>query len=276
MPESASRGVSALGGCLLPGGVSALGGICSGGCLLQGGLLWGSVYFGGMVSTHGGCLLPEVSAPRGCLLRGVCSQGGVSAPGGCLLLGGCGIPACTEVDTPPVNRMTNRCKNITLATTSSRPVKTLLSQESERVVEDLLFSYQRPWTLHFWSHSWTELRSMTITLNRDSTMVLLPSATKLRRLCFYTCVSVHRGGLPQCMLGYTPPPPWEQTPLGADTSSLGADTPLLGADTPLGVDTPLGAHLPLGAHPTQEQTPPPADGYCCGRYASYWNAFLFH
>ena len=22
------------------------------------------------------------------------------------------------------------------------------------------------------------------------------------------------------------------------------------------------------------QTPPPADGYCCGRYASYWNAFL--
>ena len=20
---------------------------------------------------------------------------------------------------------------------------------------------------------------------------------------------------------------------------------------------------------------PPADGYCCGRYASYWNAFLF-
>ena len=21
--------------------------------------------------------------------------------------------------------------------------------------------------------------------------------------------------------------------------------------------------------------PPPADGYCCGQYASYWNAFLF-
>ena len=25
-------------------------------------------------------------------------------------------------------------------------------------------------------------------------------------LCFYRCVSVHRGGLPQCMLGYTPLP----------------------------------------------------------------------
>ena len=29
-----------------------------------------------------------------------------------------GIPACTEAD-PPVNRMTNRCKNITLPQTSS-------------------------------------------------------------------------------------------------------------------------------------------------------------
>ena len=25
---------------------------------------------------------------------------------------------------------------------------------------------------------------------------------------------------------------------------------------------------------TLRQTPPKADGYCCGRYASYWNAFL--
>ena len=48
--------------------------------------------------------------------------GGVSAPGGCLL-GGVDIPACTEADTPPVNRMTDWCKNITLATTSLRPVK---------------------------------------------------------------------------------------------------------------------------------------------------------
>ena len=25
----------------------------------------------------------------------------------------------------------------------------------------------------------------------------------------------------------------------------------------------------------EADTPPPGDGYCCGRYASYWNAFLF-
>ena len=88
------------GWCLLPGGMSALGGVCSQGCLL-----WG------------------VSAPEGCLLPGGVSALGVSAPGECLFLGDCGIPACTEADTPPVNRMTNRCKNITLATTSLRPVK---------------------------------------------------------------------------------------------------------------------------------------------------------
>ena len=66
------------------------------------------------------------SAPRGCLLGGVCS-GGCLVPGGCLLRGrGGGIPACTEADPlPPVNRMTDRCKNITLATTSLRPVKIL-------------------------------------------------------------------------------------------------------------------------------------------------------
>ena len=60
----------------------------------------------------------------GCLLRGV------SAPGGCLLQGGylLGGGVCSWVvvvfqhalrqTPPPVNRMTDRCKNITLATTS--------------------------------------------------------------------------------------------------------------------------------------------------------------
>ena len=73
---SRGRGVYSRGVCLLWGCV------CSGGCLLLGGcLLWG----------------------------GVCSWG-VSAPWGV-----CGIPACTEADTPPVDRITDACKNITLA-----------------------------------------------------------------------------------------------------------------------------------------------------------------
>ena len=56
------------------------------------------------MSAPGGCLVWGGSAPGG-LLRGEVSAGG----------GGGGIPACTEAD-PPVNRMTERCKNITFAT----------------------------------------------------------------------------------------------------------------------------------------------------------------
>ena len=114
-----SRGVSALGGCLLQGcllwgmsapggstcfplgwGVSALGGVCSweggllpggsapGGCLL----LWGGCLFqGGLLLGGGGCLLPGgMSAPRGVSVPGgVSALERVSAPGGvCLLQGG--------------------------------------------------------------------------------------------------------------------------------------------------------------------------------------------
>ena len=45
----------------------------------------------------------------------MCSQGKPAAGGWDLLQGG--IPACTEADNP-VNRMTDRCKNITLPQTS--------------------------------------------------------------------------------------------------------------------------------------------------------------
>ena len=74
-------------------GVCFPGGVCSGGGLLWGGLLWGGLLWG--VSALGG------SAPGG------------SNSGG----GGVCLSAFSET-TPPVNRMTNRCKNITLATTS--------------------------------------------------------------------------------------------------------------------------------------------------------------
>ena len=55
----------------------------------------------------------------GLLPRGVCSQGG-SAPGGVCFRGMVTQHALRQ--TPPLNRMTDRCKNITLVTTSLRPV----------------------------------------------------------------------------------------------------------------------------------------------------------
>ena len=38
---------------------------------------------------------------------------------------------------------------------------------------------------------------------------------------------------------------------------------------------PPWAVTPLDRHPTGQITLPPTDGHCIGRYASYWNAFLF-
>ena len=55
----------------------------------------------------GGCL-PRGCLPRGYLPRGVSAQGGVCPGGGCLP-GGC-LPRL-----PPVNRITDTCKNITLS-----------------------------------------------------------------------------------------------------------------------------------------------------------------
>ena len=103
---SGGGGLVWLGGCLVWGesglGVSGLGGVWSGvgGCLVQGGcLLQGGVW-------SGGCLVQE------CLLRGVWS-GRVSAryppPGPDQ------VPPRTRPGTPPVNRITDRYKNITLA-----------------------------------------------------------------------------------------------------------------------------------------------------------------
>ena len=72
---------------------------------------------------QGGAWSGGVSAPGGCLVWGCLLWGvpclGVPAPGGTWSGGsapgmGSGIPACIEAD-PPANRMTDRCINITFA-----------------------------------------------------------------------------------------------------------------------------------------------------------------
>ena len=86
------------------------------------------------------------------------------------------------------------------------------------------------------------------TIAQNFLFFLLPSATELRQgnvfrsVCQEFCPQM--GFLPQCMLGYTP--------LGRHPTS---------------VDTPSLADIP--------QADAPPVGYCSGRYASYWNAFLF-
>ena len=109
-------------------------------------LLWG----GGMSASWGrGCLLGGACFLRGvcffggCLLRGV-SAGGVSVRRGCLLGGGgCGIPTYTEADIPPpLDRITDACKNITLATTSLRPVIKQFPSQLSRGFKIHTFGFQ--------------------------------------------------------------------------------------------------------------------------------------
>ena len=130
-----SWGVSFLGGLLL-GGVSFLGGLLLGGVPPSlGGLLLG-VGVGCLLLCRvgGASFLGNLLLGRCLLLGGVSFWGGASflgvppSWGGLLGRGGAslagGIPACTEADTPPMNRITHSCKNITLATTSLRSVTT--------------------------------------------------------------------------------------------------------------------------------------------------------
>ena len=128
MPGVYLLGGTCLGRSTCLGGVPARGVYLPMGCTCLGVYLpWGGctclgVYLPGWctclrgVYLPGGCTCLGVYLPGWCTcLRGCTCPGGVPAPGVVYLLGVrvC-IPACTEADTPPVNRMTDRCKNITL------------------------------------------------------------------------------------------------------------------------------------------------------------------
>ena len=116
-----------------------------------------------------------------------------------------------------------------------------------------------------------QLHSLSALLvNLPSTMndaVMTSRKRSLRRLCFYTCLSVHGGSAPGgCLL-----------PGGA--CSRGVPAP--GAACSEGVCFRGGACSQGGGllwgvpAPEGANTPPLSEGYCLGRYTSYWNAFLF-
>ena len=76
---------------------------------------------------------------------------------------------------------------------------------------------------------------------------------------------------------------WDTTPPPPGPGSRDQAHPPGTRHTPLGPGPPDQAPPPRGQVPPgpdtpPDQTPPPRsrDGYCCGRYASYWNAFLFY
>ena len=105
--------------------------------------------------------------------------------------------------------------------------------------------------------------------------LFLPSATKLRRLCFYICLSFssHGGGCyPSMHCRWYPSMPCSRSlgglvPGGACSGGGGL---LWGGLLGGGCACSGGVPAPEGG----VETPPKVDCYCCGRYTSYWNAFL--
>ena len=128
-------------------------------------------------------------------------------------------------------------------------------------------------------------------------LMIITARNEVVKFMLYTCLSVHRGGGRRSTWAGTPPragtPPGQVHSPGRYPSSRytprqvhspGRYTPWTG--TPLWAGTPpWQVHPQAGTSPRQVRpragiprrryTPPKADGYCCGRYAFCWNAFLF-
>ena len=97
-------------------------------CSSRGGVLLGPGGGGGLPGRGGGGGFSLVQEGVVCLVRGGFSL----VPGGFSLVPGGGV--LWRPPSPPVNRITDTCKNITLVTTSLRPVK--MSQKVKSKIID--------------------------------------------------------------------------------------------------------------------------------------------
>ena len=88
-----------------------------------------------------------------------------------------------------------------------------------------------------WGNNKLHGANYPLSVRLNCTRLLLPSATKLRRLRFYTCLSVHGGG-ESASVHAGIPPPRSRKPLRAD---------------------PPGASPPRSRHPPRSRLPPDAD-----------------
>ena len=110
----------------------------------------------------------------------------------------------------------------------------------------------------------------------NTTLFVITVRNEVAKVMFlHLSVILSTGGSASVHAGISPPPPPSGTrhPPGADTPPQSRHPP---EQTPPRADTPQSRHPFWEQAPPWDQAPhPPADGYCCGRYASYWNAFLF-
>ena len=130
--------------------------------------------------------------------------------------------------------------------------------------------------------------AMTFMIEFIFFLIFTARKRSLRRLCFYRCLSVHGGGMEN-------PPgwrtPWMEIPPDGEPPLDGGTPP---DGEPPRMENPPGWRTPLDGGPPRMETPPdgeppgwrtprwrnppsygePPSRSMCGRYASYWNAFL--
>ena len=106
---------------------------------------------------------------------------------------------------------------------------------------------------------------------RIAVITVRNEVAKVMFLQVSVCPQEGWGCLPQCMLGYHMPPEQTHIPTGSRHPSRSRPPP---EQVPPGADTPEQTPPPKQT-PPRSRHPPPRYSHCCGRYASYWNAFLF-
>ena len=120
-----------------------------------------------------------------------------------------------------------------------------------------------------------------------------PNTRSLHEVCkgyvFYVCLSVHSGGWYPSIPCRWYPSMSCRSPGGVSQHTLEVSRPTPKGELERSGQKRVGGrpqahtgegspdpHPGGGCIPACTETDPPADGYCCERYTSYWNAFFFH
>ena len=121
-------------------------------------------------------------------------------------------------------------------------------------------------TLRYLTPHWGSLNIQARKFSKCPSFIIVRKQS-LRRLCFYTFLSVHGGGWG----GLQAHTQWGLRGLAWGGLQAHTQGEVEGSGWGVSRPKPEGGCIPS----CTEDPLPSADSYCCGQYASYWNAFLY-